>query len=502
MNKITDKLFLGIDCGTQSLKICCVDEKGNVVASAKRKLKTYYRGEFWAEQNPNDWWKALVACAQTICKNKSIARRIVAIGVCGTCSTIVPCNSKIQPKDLAILWMDNRANKEAEELRQTLKRAGLSRNISSEQTAPKLLWLARNYPDSLKGLLVECVSWLVFQLTGKLSVSDSITRFTRGVSFEEWNKLGKIYSEVREGLRALDILEKPTTSVAGILKSKIAAELGIISRHKIIVAVGGNDGLISAVGAGLLSKTPSAIETGGTSYVLAYRTKKIAKSGDTSIENPFETNTRILISSIESAGLFMTKLIDTLNIRTQELETLTKKAIQEIRRGTYRASSLKINVNLLGDKMQIKKQTAGSIENIKPITKRKDILQATLETIAFEAWHRMRKISSISQSKPQQLLLAGGLSKNKLFLTLRASLETSASFNVFEVKHKDVGCFGAAMCAACAAGKFPNITIATKMWTAEYKKINGNLEFRQKLRETLKRRHGSIKLDYNFEAAS
>ena len=58
------KTTLGIDLGTSELKLALIDEAGALVASAGAPLSVSRPHPHWAEQDPHDWWNALVAAAQ------------------------------------------------------------------------------------------------------------------------------------------------------------------------------------------------------------------------------------------------------------------------------------------------------------------------------------------------------------------------------------------------------------------------------------------------------
>lgn len=473
-------LFIGIDCGTQSLRVSCFDKDGMVVSKAIIELRTEHRFPYWAEQNADAWWEALVEAMRNICKDRDIARRIASIGICGTSSTVVPCDSQMHLTGPAILWMDNRASKEADELRQAIKTEGLTREISSEHLAPKLLWLARNHPIALEGFLVECVSWLVFRLTGHLCVSYSITNFLWGILPHEWVRLGTIGEEIAPYLHAIKASEDLPTAVAGEIRPEIANLLGMPGTdHRVIVAVGGNDALLSALGAGLLREGPSAVEVGGTSYVLMSRTKAPMqieqKQVSHPITDPFESNSWIVFSSIETAGLFLNWLTGILRIPAEEFELISQKMANSIETGVYEASSIKVNINLLGEKQQNASSGGGILANLTTKTTREELLEASLETIALMAWKRMEWIASACLPPPRQVFVAGGFSSNPAFLRLRASLATASNptTSIYCVEEKDVGCRGAAMCGACAIKVFPDLFEASKMMAASSRLIKG-----------------------------
>ena len=53
---------LAIDNGTQSVRALLFDLEGNLLGKGKVELEAYYSTQpGWAEQDPEDWWRA--ACA-------------------------------------------------------------------------------------------------------------------------------------------------------------------------------------------------------------------------------------------------------------------------------------------------------------------------------------------------------------------------------------------------------------------------------------------------------
>lgn len=80
---MSDPLFVGVDLGTQSVKVCIVDGSGEVVARASRPLVSTRSG-VRHEQDPTDWITgtrgalggAIAALAPTE------ARRIAALSLC------------------------------------------------------------------------------------------------------------------------------------------------------------------------------------------------------------------------------------------------------------------------------------------------------------------------------------------------------------------------------------------------------------------------------------
>ena len=51
--------ILSIDLGTTSTKVALINRVGRVIGAGNADYETYYSRSNWAEQDPNDWWRAI-----------------------------------------------------------------------------------------------------------------------------------------------------------------------------------------------------------------------------------------------------------------------------------------------------------------------------------------------------------------------------------------------------------------------------------------------------------
>jgi len=139
------RALVGIDVGTTGVKAIAISDTGDVVARAGRgyPLSTPHRG--WAEQDPEDWWRA----AQDALGELGVEP--AAIGFSGQMHGLVVLDAQERVLRPAILWNDQRTAAECVEMEE---RVGLERLIQltgnralTGFTAPKLLWLRRHEPD-------------------------------------------------------------------------------------------------------------------------------------------------------------------------------------------------------------------------------------------------------------------------------------------------------------------------------------------------------------------
>ncbi|MEG1381977.1 MAG: FGGY family carbohydrate kinase, partial [Ruthenibacterium sp.] len=76
--------LLGIDLGTSSTKTVLFDTAGNAVASATVEYPLYQPQNGWAEQDPDDWWRAAQSTVQTVLQKSGVAAAdIKGIGISG-----------------------------------------------------------------------------------------------------------------------------------------------------------------------------------------------------------------------------------------------------------------------------------------------------------------------------------------------------------------------------------------------------------------------------------
>jgi len=168
--------FLGLDVGTQGLRAAVVDLAGTTIAFGVAPIETTYPRPAWAEQEAGSWWTAARKAVGLAVKDAGVApSQIAGIGLDCTACTVIPCRLDGTPLRPALLWMDQRAAREAEEIGATgdpILRY-VSGRASPEWMLPKALWLRRHEPDIYRDAdrLVECTDWMMHRLTGEWTLS-------------------------------------------------------------------------------------------------------------------------------------------------------------------------------------------------------------------------------------------------------------------------------------------------------------------------------------------
>ena len=171
-----ERLVLGLDVGTQSLRAALVDLQGRTVAFGVERIDTTYPRPSWAEQDPAQWWSAArAAVSKALSQAGAAPQQVAAIGLDCTACTVLACDLDGKPLRPALLWMDQRSFREADAISATGDPVlrYVSGRVSPEWMLPKALWLKTNEPETYRraARIVECTDWMMFRLTGQWTLS-------------------------------------------------------------------------------------------------------------------------------------------------------------------------------------------------------------------------------------------------------------------------------------------------------------------------------------------
>jgi xylulokinase len=142
---VTDQVLVGLDVGTTGVKAIAISPRGDVLARAERGYALSTPRPGWAEQDPEDWCRAVDGALADLGVEPH------AIGLSGQMHGLVVLDEHDRVLRPAILWNDQRTAAECEEIERLV---GLERLIEltgnralTGFTAPKLLWLRRHEPE-------------------------------------------------------------------------------------------------------------------------------------------------------------------------------------------------------------------------------------------------------------------------------------------------------------------------------------------------------------------
>lgn len=258
------ELILTYDIGTTACKSVLFGLDGTVVAMAEQEYPTRHPQPMWAEQDPDDWWNAVVSTTRSLMKAREDAK-IVGIGLSSQRETIVPVDRQGNKLADAILWMDRRTAKEAQDLASHFGRENLHRVTGmipdATFSATKLWWLSKNYPDVVRGAhcFLQPKEYVCLKLTGKFATDYSLASRTMMLDTRRLCWCDDVFKLVGVSKDQMPPIYH-SDEVVGTVTSEAAQLLSI--EPGVPVVAGGGDRQCEALGAGIFGDR--AMESTGT----------------------------------------------------------------------------------------------------------------------------------------------------------------------------------------------------------------------------------------------
>jgi xylulokinase len=249
--------IVGLDVGTTGVKALAISADGEILARAEREYELSIPRPGWAEQDPEDWWRASEAALAALGVSD-----IAGIGLSGQMHGLVVLDRGGRVLRPAILWNDGRTGVECAEIEE---RVGLDRLIEltgnralTGFTAPKLLWLRRHEPD-VYGRIAHVLlpkDYVRLRLTGAraMDVADASGTLLFDVAGRRWSD------------EVLAALELEADWLPPVLESP---EVSGATGEGVPVAAGAGDQPAAALGVGVDRPGPVSVVLGTSGVVLA-----------------------------------------------------------------------------------------------------------------------------------------------------------------------------------------------------------------------------------------
>ncbi|HIR52348.1 MAG TPA: xylulokinase [Candidatus Onthovicinus excrementipullorum] len=271
------KYVIGIDLGTSALKAVLFRADGREIASATELLTMRQPKNGWAEQDPEDWYRAAIAALKHVMASGGVDREQVAsIGLSGQMHGLVMLDRAGAVLRPCILWCDQRTKQECEELTRCVGSERLIEITANPAltgfTASKILWVKHHEPEifaNCRHILLP-KDYLRYRLSGVFAtdVSDASGMQLLDVPRRAWS--GEMAEVLGIPLEYLPKLYESCEVTAG-LSEKAAGLTGLAPGTPIVAGAG--DNAAAAVGTGTVQEG-RAFTTIGTSGVVYAHTEK------------------------------------------------------------------------------------------------------------------------------------------------------------------------------------------------------------------------------------
>ncbi len=435
---------LGLDVGTQSIKAVIYDsEKKEITSESSCPISLIIKDGGVREQEAKWWVDAICQCFAGLDEKQKA--KVAAISVSGQQHGFVPVRKDGVVLSPVKLWCDTSTVKECKELTEAYGGEeklieDLGNPILAGYTAGKILHFKKHHPE------------LYQQMDYVLLPHDYVNFFLTGIFCMEYGDASgtglmnvdkRCWDEYICSLISSDLINKlpPLSDSCGFigpLKSEIALEYGF--SPDVLVAKGGGDNMMSAIGTASIREGEMTISLGTSGTVFG------------SSEKPVHDKKKRLASFSSSHGPYL-PLLCTMNctVSSEIMRAYMKKEARAFDDLAAQAPLGAEGIFLLpffnGERTPNLPKGKGTLigltlENVKDT----NIARATLEGVTYSL---LLALDAFKESKiePTQITLTGGGSKSSFWRQLVADM-TGLPIRVPAIK--EAAAFGAALQALWA----------------------------------------------------
>lgn len=479
-------LFLTVDAGGTAVKAAVFDMTGRLVAQRSIEVVTIHRENGWVEREPEAFWRGTATAIRQLTRGEIAADRIAAVACTGFGNGVFLVNAEGRATRDGIVSVDHRAQGIVDQFERdgTAGRieAITGQKIWGGQTLMQLVWLARNEPEVVRQACwaLACKDFLRMRLTGVATTDPTdasgggMLDLAQGTYSDALFELAGIPELTG---RVPEIVEN--SGIAGQVSHKAAEETGLIAGTPVVAAM--MDVSACVLGAGSVGADTLTMIAGTWSINAVESQAPMTKRPPILNMIHRDRACRLLAdgSPTSAANLhwYLSRAIGA-SIDVKQANALVAQSQVESRRCHFLPF------------VSGPAPRRGAFVGMTNSDDQASMLRAIYEGVAFQ--HRRHAESVVSYVAPQcaqMIRLAGGASKSAVWAQVFADV---CGLPVEVPEGEEIGALGAAMCAAVATGRFPNLASAAQIMC----RVERTAEPRPQLRDFYEERYGEfLRLD-------
>ena len=416
-------IYLGIDCGTQSLKVLAWSPEKGVVGSAARSydlIEGLPPGH--KEQHPSSWVEALESCMGELASRVPF-KEVRGVGVSGQQHGMVVLDEADRVIRPAKLWNDTSTQQECDDIVAAcggLKsyQDEIGNSLPPGFTASKILWLKRHEPENYRRVrsILLPHDYLNFYLTGEKVAEYGDASGTGYFRVREriWSQrvLRAIDSE-RDLAEILPRLIHPSER-AGCLRSELVKRWGLSSST--VVSSGGGDNMMGAIGSGNVRAGLMTVSLGTSGTLYCWAAEPVTDPAGEIAAFCDSTGGWLPL------GCTMNVTVATEMIRRQLLETDHAGMESMISNVPAGSEGLILVPFLEGERMPPVPDGTGVFLGVRPATcTRAHLARAAMEGVTFGLRYGLERFRILG-IEPDEIRLIGGGAKSRIWRQMVADI--------------------------------------------------------------------------------
>ncbi|WBU37982.1 xylulokinase [Homoserinibacter sp. YIM 151385] len=454
---------MAFDFGTTSLKAAVVETDGGIIAEANARYAFAQPHPGWAEQDPDELWRAACAAGR---EARSLAgaapRSIDAVVIVAPWKNIIPVAADGTRLHDAIIWMDGRARAEAAELELAL---GSTAGGTGQEYWPRLMWLRERMPDVWAGArwLMGLTTYLTWRATGAV-VTDPSDDFIRMPPGRDTSSRDRILAaaglEPDLGRFAEQV---PSAREVGRLHPAAAGELGLAPGTRVLSAFG--DIPAVTIGAGPLEPGAAHIYFGTSSWLA------VVADAREPIEAPLavavDAQHDVAVFPLQTGCLAVDWIVEQLYGAEQahlddRIHELVNAQIAEIPPGS---GNLLATHWLNGELPPLSKSARGVFLGLTTSHDRRHMVRAVMESLCYTHRASIERLEAQTGRRLDEVRVVGGGAVSEVWMQMLADVLRRRV--VVPDRPRATGVLGAAICALAAEAHAGDLAAASRSAAAE-----------------------------------
>ncbi|HUC79399.1 MAG TPA: FGGY family carbohydrate kinase, partial [Flavisolibacter sp.] len=248
--------IITIEIGTGAVRVAAFDVEGTLLGHSKGAFPTFRVKPDYSEQDPEQIFITMLYMLKNFLNEKVHPKsyRVASICFSSAMHSVLPINKHGVPLGNAMVWSDNRAKKEAVELKNSSLAEALYKAtgtpIHAMSPLNKITWLKNNEAERFDATykFLSIKTYIIQQLTGEYVMDYSVASATGMLNIYtlEWEEDAMKHAGINK-TKLADLV--PVFYAPAGLKKEYQMSLGLPSSVKLIV--GSSDGCMATLGAGV-----------------------------------------------------------------------------------------------------------------------------------------------------------------------------------------------------------------------------------------------------------
>ena len=453
------KYILAHDLGTSGNKASLFTVDGKLMGSQVFAYDVHYFNGTWAEQDAEDWWKAVCVTSRNLIEATGIApEEIGAVSFSGQMMGCLCVDRQGNPLRKAIIWADQRAQKQAAQIEEHISQQDFYHIVGHRNTASygiqKLMWVRDNEPDIYEQTYktLNAKDFIVYRLTGKFytEYSDANSVACFDLNKLQWSDELISYAGI-DGDKLPEL--KPSTFMAGGVTEEASKATGLAMGTPVVLGAG--DGVTANVGAGSIKpgKTYSCMGTSAwittTTEKPIYDPQMRSVTWAHAVPGLYAPN-----GTMQTAGGAYSWLKNTIcTMESYQAKELGKSPYdlinEEIEKSPVGSNGVLFLPYLLGERApRWNADAKGSFLGLKAETTRADMLRSVLEGVTMNLAIVLDILKT--QVDIDEIMVVGGGAKGRIWRQIMADVYNTRI--VVPTVLEEAGSMGAAVIGGVGAG--------------------------------------------------